>query len=291
MPHLSDYTETISLPFDFKYYGIDYNQLRVSTDGWIAFGSGTQTAPVNTALPNNDNVNNMAAVFWDDLNDTTVIAGEIFYYNDNANHRFIIEWDSLTHNNFINEPKREVFQVILFDPAYHITESGDGEIICQYKEVKEIESNTIGIENNTQDIGLQYVFNNDYDPTASPLMEGLAIKFTTESPWGYIFVSVDDDQYLGNTDGFSLSQNQPNPFSSHTSINYSIPELTNVTIKIYDVRGQLVRSLISGQQPAGEHSVEWNGKNDDANYANSGVYFYRLQTEGYVETMKMFMLK
>ena len=291
VPHLSDYTETISLPFDFKYYGIGYNQLRVSTDGWIAFGSGTQTAPMNTALPNNDNVNNMVAVFWDDLNDTTVISGEIFYYNDIANHRFIIEWDSLTHNNFINEPKREVFQAILFDPAYHNTESGDGEIICQYKEVKEIESNTIGIENNTQDIGLQYVFNNGYDPTASPLTEGLAIKFTTESPWGYIFVSVDDDQYLGNPDGFSLGQNQPNPFSSHTWINYSIPELTDVAINIYDVRGQLVRTLQNGQQSAGGHSIKWNGKNDDGVPVQSGVYFYRLQTDGYVGSMKMFKLK
>ena len=50
----------IDIPFTFYYYGIPYTQLRVSTDGWLAFGSGTQTAPVNTGLPNADIVNSMA---------------------------------------------------------------------------------------------------------------------------------------------------------------------------------------------------------------------------------------
>ena len=290
-PYISDYTQTVDLPFTFQYYGIDYVQLRISTDGWIAFGSGTQTAPVNTALPNNDNVNNMAAAFWDDLYEGDPNDGDIFYYHDNANHRFIVEWDSITHNDYVGEPTKEVFQAILLDPAYHTTYTGDGEIIFQYKKVEEIESNTIGIENDAQDIGLQYVFNNDYDSTASPLIEELAIKFTTEASYDNIFVSVDDDQYLGDTDGFSLEQNLPNPFSSHTCIKYSIPKLSNVTINIYDIKGQLVRTLLSGQQPAGQYSVEWNGLNENVNPVNSGVYFYRLQTEDYVETMKMFLLK
>ncbi|MCD4698757.1 MAG: T9SS type A sorting domain-containing protein, partial [Bacteroidales bacterium] len=291
VPNISDYTVTKTLPFTFKYYGINYTQVRISTDGWIAFGGGTQTASVNTALPNTDNVNSMAAVFWDDLYDIDVEEGEILYYNDNANHRFIIEWDSIAHNLDGGEPIREVFQAILLDPAHYTTATGDGEIIFQYKKVEKIDSITIGIENHSQNVGLQYVFNNDYNPTASDLLNEYAIKFTTEAPYIYLITSVDEDQYPGNVNGFTLEQNYPNPFHSHTWINYSIPELSNVALHIYNVRGELVRTLQNGQQPAGKHSIEWNGLNDSGNPVGSGIYFYRLKTEGFTGSMKMFMLK
>jgi len=293
VPNISDYTKTVELPFTFKYYGLDYNQLRISTDGWIAFGDGSQTAPENTALPNNDNVNSMAAVFWDDLYDVYFVDGNILYYNDNANHRFIIEWDSIAHNGYVSEPKEEVFQAILLDPAYYNTTTGDGEIIFQYKKVEEIESNTIGIENHSQDIGLQYVFNDEYDPTASVLRNEYAIKFTTEPPF-ILIVTGDEDQYLSNElipNGFVLEQNYPNPFNSLTWINYSLPKSSNAAINIYNVRGELIRTLQNGQQPAGKYSVVWNGLNDSGNPVRSGIYFYRLQTESFIETMKMFMLK
>ena len=52
----NDFTETVSLPFTFKYYGNDFNQVRISSDGWIAFGSGTQTAFENHSLPYADNI-------------------------------------------------------------------------------------------------------------------------------------------------------------------------------------------------------------------------------------------
>jgi hypothetical protein len=267
---------------------VNYNQLRISTDGWIAFGSGTQVAPVNNTMPFNDNVNNMVAIFWDDLYEGDAIDGDIWYYHDAANHRFIVEWDSITHNDYQSEPLKEVFQVILLDPAHYTTYTGDGEIVCQYKKVEEIESNTIGIENNTQTIGLQYVYNNDYDPTALGLEKGMAIKFTTEAPYGYLYVGIEDEQNF-NVNGFTLGQNQPNPFSDNTTINYSLPEAANLILSIYNVQGKLVRSLYNGPQQAGNHSMDWNGTDDNGNELNAGIYFYQLQTEGFVKTMKMFM--
>ncbi|MCD4695833.1 MAG: T9SS type A sorting domain-containing protein, partial [Bacteroidales bacterium] len=290
IPNVSDYTVTVNIPFTFKYYGINYTQVRVSTDGWMAFGSGSPTAPENTMLPNTDNVNSMAAVFWDDLYNIEIDEGEIYYYNDDVNHRFIIQWDSIAHY-VATEPKREVFQAILLDPAYYTTATGDGEIIFQYKKVEEIESNTIGIENHSQNVGLQYVFNNDYDPTASGLINEYAIKFTTEAPYIYLITSVNKDLYPGNVNGFALEQNFPNPFDSYTWINYVLPESSNVLLSIYNVRGELVCTLQNGQQTAGKYSVEWNGLNDSGNPMSSGIYFYRLQTEDFIETKKMFMLK
>jgi hypothetical protein len=291
IPLISDYTQTVNLPFDFKYYGINYNQLRISTDGWVAFGSGTQVAPTNQSMPSYDIVNNMVAVFWDDLYEGDDIDGDIYYYHDAANHRFIVEWDSITHNDYQTEPHKEVFQVVLLDPAHYTTYSGDGEIICQYKKVVEILSNSIGIENHTQTVGLKYVFNNAYVPTASLLQKEFAIKFTTEAPYGYLFVGVDDDNAPGNANGYKLDQNTPNPFNQSTVISYSIPQQSNLTLSVYNFKGDLVRTLQSGLQMAGNYSVEWNGLTDNGNAAKPGIYFYRLQTEDFTQARKLLLLK
>jgi hypothetical protein len=75
-----------------------------------------------------------------------------------------------------------------------------------------------------------------------------------------------------------LHQNRPNPFNPTTTITYEIPADWRVRLEVFDVRGQLVRTLTDGIQPAGQHHVVWTG--DDGNGARvaSGVYFYRLQT-------------
>jgi len=289
LPSISDYTTTVNLPFAFKYYGINYNQLRISTDGWVAFGSGSQTAPVNTVLPANDNVNNMVAVFWDDLYDDEFYMGKIYHYHDVANHRFIVEWDSISHNNFISEPVREDFQLILLDPAQYSTITGDGEIIMQYRLVRQPETVTIGIENNTQTIGLQYVFDQDYSPTASPLSDGYAIKFTTDPPFATMIVTVDDHQ--GSTGKpFGLT-NQPNPFNDFTIIQYQLPESGPVTLEIYDIRGKLVRVLLNEHQQAGNHSMQWNGMTDHGVKASPGLYFLRMQSGNSAETEKLMMIR
>jgi hypothetical protein len=294
LPLISDYTATVSLPFTFKYYGINYNQVRISTDGWMAFGSGTQTASVNMPLPNNDNINSMVGVFWDDLYDNEFFMGKILYFNDYVNHRYIIEWDSISHNSFSSTPVKEYFEAILLDPAYYPTATGDGDIIVQYRVLSDISSNTIGIENQSQDIGLQYVYNTVYDPTASELTDGLAIRFTTEPPFANILTGEGE---IGNGHSkpgpgtFCLAQNHPNPFSSFTRIDYSLPEQSRVTLSVYDIRGELVRTLFVGKQPAGTYSIEWNSLDNAGSPVSPGVYFCRLKTDRYSGTLKMFLLK
>ncbi|NOU46861.1 MAG: T9SS type A sorting domain-containing protein [Bacteroidales bacterium] len=289
-----DYTKNVLIPFNFKYYGIDYNQLRISTDGWLAFGNGTQIAPNNTILPNFDNVNNMIAVFWDDLFDIEFFSGDIYYFNDYLNHRFIVEWDNVPHNHFESEPNREVFQAILFDPAYYETITGDGEIIFQYKNVGEPESVTVGIENQSQMIGLQYLFDDVYDPTASALVSEKAIKFTTNPPFASIITSINqnpDSDLANKPNVYHLGQNHPNPFNTSTRITYSVPEQSFVTLSIYTIQGELVRTLQHGIQHSGEYAVDWDGSNDSGKRLVSGMYFYRLQADGFSSTMKMFISK
>jgi peptidase C25-like protein/flagellar hook capping protein FlgD len=286
VPNVSNYTKTVELPFPFQYYGIDYDNVRISTDGWIAFGTGSQIQFINYPLPHTDNVNNMVAAFWDDLHEGYYEQGEILYYYDSGNNRFVIEWDGIGHNEFSYTPQREYFQILLLDPDHYTTETGDGEIIVQYKTVKVTRSNTVGIENDAQDIGLQYVYNRGYEPTASPLRNETAIKFTTEAP--VVTVSVEENSGVKVA---KLEQNVPNPFSINTSINYLVSEKSLITLRIYNINGELVKTLQNGIQLTGNYSVAWDGTNDKGVELSSGMYFYSLSTANSIDTRKMFMIR
>jgi len=85
---------------------------------------------------------------------------------------------------------------------------------------------------------------------------------------------------------FKLSQNYPNPFNPTTAIKYQIPELSFVNLKVYDVLGNEITTLINGEKPAGSFEVEVDGSE-----LTSGIYFYRLQAGSFVETKKMVLIK
>ena len=83
-----------------------------------------------------------------------------------------------------------------------------------------------------------------------------------------------------------LSQNYPNPFNPSTVISYRLSAVSEVTVKVYDILGRAVETLVNGMQDAGSHSITFDGSG-----LASGVYFYRLQTPDYTQTMKMILLK
>jgi flagellar hook assembly protein FlgD len=75
---------------------------------------------------------------------------------------------------------------------------------------------------------------------------------------------------------FALLQNYPNPFNPSTNIDFSTPEPGIVTLVVYDVLGRQVQILMNGIVPAGNHSVQWDGRDSGGMHVGSGVYFYRL---------------
>ncbi len=85
---------------------------------------------------------------------------------------------------------------------------------------------------------------------------------------------------------FVLEQNYPNPFNPSTTIYYSIPELSFVTLKVYDVLGSEVITLVNEEKPVGTYEITWHATN-----LPSGVYFYRLQAGSFAETKKMVLMK
>ncbi len=90
---------------------------------------------------------------------------------------------------------------------------------------------------------------------------------------------------------YEVAQNQPNPFNPETAINYGLPTATDVSIRIYNVVGQLVKELVNEYQPAGMHRVVWNGTNTYGEKVASGIYFYRFETSDYQKTVKMTLMK
>jgi hypothetical protein len=90
---------------------------------------------------------------------------------------------------------------------------------------------------------------------------------------------------------FVLEQNYPNPFNPSTHIRFELPKAAIVTLSIYNSLGQEVRRLVSGQKPAGYHTIVWNGKDQQGRPAPSGIYHYRLQAGDFIATKKMVLAK
>jgi len=90
---------------------------------------------------------------------------------------------------------------------------------------------------------------------------------------------------------FDLKQNYPNPFNPTTTIRYSLPNTQRVTLAIYNLQGQKVRTLINFTQQTNEHQAVWDGRNDSGEAVSSGVYVYRLTAGEFSESRKMVLLR
>ncbi len=98
---------------------------------------------------------------------------------------------------------------------------------------------------------------------------------------------------------FALAQNSPNPFNPTTKINYAIPARVNgeriaaahIDLRIFDVRGRTVRTLVNGAQAPGRYAIVWDGRDERGNALGTGMYFYRLQTPTFTQAKKMMLVK
>ena len=101
--------------------------------------------------------------------------------------------------------------------------------------------------------------------------------------------SVDEADQI--PENFSLAQNYPNPFNPGTTIEYSLAQASSVVLKIYDMLGNKIRTLVNAKQIAGRKTVIWNGRNDEGDRVGSGMYFYELAAENTVQVKKMILIK
>jgi hypothetical protein len=89
----------------------------------------------------------------------------------------------------------------------------------------------------------------------------------------------------------TLRQNYPNPFNPHTSIALTMPTSGKIQLKIYNAKGQMVKTLFDGALEKGEHSFTWDGKDSNGNSVSSGVYFYSAQNASGTQSRKMLLMK
>ncbi|NOZ08864.1 MAG: hypothetical protein GXO91_08340 [FCB group bacterium] len=183
----NQHSVTISLPFQFTFYGVDYTTISVSTNGWIAFGESDLESFRNYPIPGAGGPSPMVAAFWDDL--TTENGGQVYKYINASEGTVIIEWSQMST---YDQGSLETFQIILYDS---FTPSGDDEILIQYKDfnntsVGDIQNggihhgshSTIGIENHLGNDGLQYTYDNHYPAAAMVLQDESTLFITTRMP-------------------------------------------------------------------------------------------------------------
>ena len=102
---------------------------------------------------------------------------------------------------------------------------------------------------------------------------------------------IGDGDFSTLPENYVLEQNYPNPFNPSTTVKYSVPTRSQVTIEIFNVLGQRIKTLVDKTQSAGEYEVDWDGTNDYGSLQATGVYFYRLRAGEVAKSKKMLLLK
>ena len=138
-----------------------------------------------------------------------------------------------------------------------------------------------------------------------PMLPRVTVQFSLEATDGIDTVKITGDNrvlfinryaYLSTvSDGipteFALHENYPNPFNPTTTLRFDLPELSDMTLIIYNMLGQKVKTFNMQSTPAGYHSVTWDATNDLGQQVGAGVYLYQLQAKDFVKTRKMVLLK
>lgn len=186
-----DNAQIVTIPFDFVYYSQAYRYLDVSINGFAAVDTaqydraGNHWANFfNWPIPDPGCAKGQISPFWDDLEYSGSNYG-VFTWHDTQNNLFYIEWSHVTNNN---SGATETFQIVITDPAYYPTLTGDSEILFQYSAVSNNDGaecySSVGFESWDEQDGIQYTYDNTYAPGAATLANNRAIKITTNTGFG-----------------------------------------------------------------------------------------------------------
>lgn len=186
---------TINMPFTFKYYGVNYSQITVCSNGFIMPGNQGSQEWMNWKIPGPMVPRPIIAPFWDDL--IIMSDSKIAYYYDSVNNCMIIEWYKL--RNKYNTGTQESFEVIIYDSVVYNTQTGDNALLFQYKTFNNVDAgnygvtlvdhgqySTVGIGDHTGEVGLCYTYQNTYPPTAATITNSSTLFFTTMPNQNYL---------------------------------------------------------------------------------------------------------
>ena len=275
-------TVVVSLPFTFTFYGVNYNQISISSNGWIAMGSQSSIVDwTNSAIPHPDGPNAMIAGLWDDLDPGNAGApSDVYYYYDATNHIFIIEYFQVEH---WPAGAMETFEIILYDPAYYPSPTGDGDIIVQYFVEQQQWDNTLGIENNSANLGIEYFFNDVYHQNAAEVTAEFAIKYTT---WPPDQTSIEEYEVTMTPSDNSFHV-VPSIAKSGINISYMLGNGNHANLSIYDASGRLVRTFVRTSNQA---TVAWDCCDEKGHKVSNGIYFVKIEADNYNNTQKVIVI-
>ncbi len=296
-----DSQSIIYLPFPFEYDGIKYDEIQISTNGWLEFGkgeagsdSGLSTAAQlsyvgavnNERLAGTDRPSKALAPWWDDL--TTGANGQVSYKTDGSypDRNLIVQWKdmqtysdgSTTTINF-QAHLQETTNTIEFHygPVTAGTYTGDGASIG----FKDYLGGALRFYDLEED---KICYKDELISSLNPLKDWpgpdscLIIK-TYKTPTGI-------DRIVSNiAKSMRLFQNYPNPFNPTTTISYQLPKSSQVDLSIYTLLGQKLATLVNKKQQAGTYKIEWN-----ATGFASGIYIYKISTDQVFSNSKKLLL-
>ena len=312
------------LGFAFPYYGDTYTQVRVCTNGFITFDTSTSAPYANQPLPNTAAPDLMVAPLWDDMNPFQ--GGDIYRYHDAANDRYIVQWDGVPHYYDVGS---FTFQVILYASGvivfqYEDISYGDEATVgienVDASDGLQVVYNAPHVQN-----GMAIMLSAgslvpwlDYQPIAGVVGAGEVTDVTVSfDATGLslgdhladltfssndadmpqlvlpVTLTVVDDVTAAQTLplAFGLAHASPNPFNPATTLRFSLPAAGPATLKLYDVQGRLVRTLVDEHRAAGAHAVSWNGRDDTGRQVASGTYHARLIASDQISVRTLVLVK
>lgn len=299
-----DVQKIVDLPFSILYDDYQYNEIQLSTNGWVEFGIGTVGSERGLSSANqigsigaNEN-GRMAGTarptkalgpWWEDLNADG--NGKVRYVTQGTqpNRVFVIQWEDIrAYWDAAATTTRLNFQVRLYEGS-NLIEYCYGDVVAGTFGGGDIGA-SIGFKDH---VGGDYRF---YDIiTDAPIPAGeVNTSLSPLKDWPgkntvYQIATTTtsiDEQNEFQPESYLLYQNYPNPFNPSTTIKYQLAESGFVTLKVYDITGSVVQTLVNKSQKPGTYQI-----NFEASHLSSGVYFYTMVSKGFIQSRKMILLK
>jgi hypothetical protein len=233
-----------------------------------------------------------------DGSDTVQIDDDLIYHGYiptvGQNYDYIIGMVDYSYDAFELLPRdlTDIGEAVAIELASFEAAAGDGYVTLTWRTAAEVETHSFNIYRNDEVVAAVEAFGDAHDYIY------VDRQVTNDQTYTYQLSDVDLNGHetmhpvvcnvtpTSVPATYALSQNYPNPFNPSTEISYAIPAETHVTLKVYNLLGQEIASLVDEVKEAGHHTISWNAT-DQA----SGVYFYSLETNDFSATKKMVFMK
>ena len=238
------------------------------------------------------------------ISDPATTSGMV-WRTSGASHTVVFEDDEETQptaNNLIGLDIAIPVELTLFT-----AEAFEKKVVLKWRTETETENLGFNIYRNLTEKGDYAQINSEIIRGAgtSDRAQDYSYEDITVLPGNSYYYKLADVDYNGNINfhgpvmvtiealptEYQLEQNYPNPFNPETAINFDLKESGKVSLKIYNLQGQLVRTLVDENKPAGKFSVKWNGTDENGTTVASGIYMYILNVNNYKQSQKLIFMR